>query len=317
MARTDVHGRIDEVRRFNRFFTRLIGVVGDGVLDSPLSLAEVRLLFEIANRPEPVAAEIARDLGLDAGYVSRLLSGLRQRGLVESSRSASDGRRSVLRLTSEGSATFAALDARSHEQIAGLLGRLSEGDQARVVAAMGLIERHFGGTAPRERVEPFVLRPNEPGDLGWVVHRHGALYAREYGWDSRFEALVAKIVAEFVEQYDPARERCWIAERDGAIVGSVFLVRHEDDVAKLRMLYVEPEARGLGLGQRLVDECVRFARQAGYRKITLWTQSVLVAARRIYEATGFELVASQPSHSFGQDLVSETWELTLADAPTR
>ena len=311
MARSDVHARTEEVRRFNRFFTRLIGVVGEGVLDSPFSLAEVRVLFEIAHRPEAIAAEIARDLGLDAGYVSRLLSGLRRRGLVESSRSASDGRRSVLRLTPEGAETFAALDARSHEEIAGLLGGLSEGDQARVLAAMGSIERTFGGAAPRERAEPFVLRPNEPGDLGWVVHRHGALYAREYGWDARFEALVARIVAEFVERYDAARERCWIAERDGAIVGSVFLVRHEEDVAKLRMLYVEPEARGLGLGRRLVDECVRFARQAGYVKITLWTQSVLVAARRVYEGAGFELVASQPNHSFGHDLVSETWELTL------
>jgi DNA-binding MarR family transcriptional regulator/GNAT superfamily N-acetyltransferase len=310
----DLETRVDAVRRFNRFFTRRIGVLREGLLHSPYSLAEARILFEIAHRDLALtASDLSRELGLDPGYLSRMLARLEQQGLIDKLRSETDARRSLLSLTPEGKEAFSLLDARSREEVAEMLGDLSEGDQLRLVEAMRTIEDivdedSAGGF---KFSEPFFLRQHEPGDMGWVVHRHGVLYAKEYGWDERFEALVARIVADFVEGYDPARERCWIAEMSGEIVGCVFVVRASDTVAKLRLLLVEPEARGLGLGARLVEECVRFARSRGYEKLTLWTNSVLGAARRIYEEHGFELVEEEEHHSFGKDLVGQNWELAL------
>lgn len=301
--------RVAAVRRFNRFYTRTIGVLGEGYLASPYSLAEVRVLYELAHRDAWGAAELSRELGLDPGYLSRILRRFERGGLVDRRASPVDGRRSELRLTEAGRAAFAPLDRRSAEEIGALLGRLLAGDQARVVEAMGTIARLLGGG--EERV-PYVLRGPEPGDYGWVVQRHGAVYAEEYGYDERFEALVAEIVAKFVHERDPARDRCWIAEREGLPVGCVFLVKASETVGKLRLFLVEPSARGLGIGGRLVDEVVRHARRVGYRRVTLWTQSELLAARRIYERAGFRCVAAEPNRDFGRnDLVSETWELEL------
>jgi len=317
--------RIAAVRRFNRFYTRRIGVLDQGHLHSPFSLAEVRVLYELAYWPDdagaaPAAAQIGRELGLDAGYLSRMLRTLERRGLVERTPSPSDGRQHHLRLTAAGRSTFADLDARASDDVVALLTPLDEQKQQRLLSAMRTVEAVLapapgGQVAPTrgDVAPPYRLRPPRAGDLGWVVARHGALYAREYGWNERFEALVARIVADFVDHHDPERERCWIGERDGENVGSVFLVRHPDrpDVAKLRLLLVEPSARGLGVGRGLVDECTRFARHAGYRAITLWTNSVLVSARRIYEAAGYRLVDEAPHESFGHDLIGQTWELAL------
>jgi DNA-binding MarR family transcriptional regulator/N-acetylglutamate synthase-like GNAT family acetyltransferase len=303
--------RVAAVRAFNRFYTRRIGVLGDHLLESPYSLSEMRVLYELAHREQPTAAALGRDLGLDAGYLSRILRRFEARKLVARARAAHDGRQAMLRLTPRGRATFAPLDARARQEIAALLGRLPDAGQRDVVEAMATIERRMG----REAAAPaLVLRPHQPGDMGWVVHRHGAIYASEWGYNHEFEALVARIVADFLDGFDPARERCWIAERDGEMAGSVFLVSKSKTVAKLRLLLVEPSARGLGLGRRLVDECIRFARHAGYRKITLWTQSELEAARRIYQSAGFVRVhGDPPGRSFGKDgLVAETWDLDLS-----
>ena len=309
MADTSLHRRIASVRRFNRFYTRQIGVLGEGYLESPFSLTEVRVLYELAHRDKTTASELARELGLDAGYLSRVLRGFKKRGLIDRKRSDLDGRQSLLWLTEQGREVFAPLDARARVDIGAMLSRLSATEQDRLVEAIHTIERLLG--AQPERKVPYLLRPHQPGDMGWVVHRHGVLYAQEYGWDEQFEALVASIVAKFIQRYDPRRERCWIAERDGESVGSVFLVKRTQTVAQLRLLLVEPKARGLGIGARLVDECVRFARSVGYRKIALWTNSVLYAARHIYEEAGFSLVHKEPHHSFGHDLIGETWELKL------
>jgi DNA-binding MarR family transcriptional regulator/N-acetylglutamate synthase-like GNAT family acetyltransferase len=301
--------RVDVVRRFNRFYTRRIGALRAGLLDSPFPLAEARLLYELARRSRPTASEIARDLGLDAGYLSRMLRGLERKRLITRERSADDGRQSLLALTAAGRRAAATLDERSSAEVRAMLGRLPDDGQRRLVAAMRDVERLLGA-APESKA-PYLLRAHRPGDMGWVVHRHAVLYAQEYGWDGRFEAMVAKIVAKFIDDFDPQRERCWIAERDGEIIGSVFLVAKSPTVAQLRMLYVEPAARGLGIGTRLVDECERFAREKGYRKIVLWTNSCLHAARHIYEATGYRLVAEEPHRSFGHRLVGQTWELKL------
>ncbi len=309
MAGRELEQRVEAARRFNRFYTRTIGVLREGAYKSPFSLTEARVLYELAHRDKPTATALGRDLGLDAGYLSRMLRGFERRGLVLKTRSAADGRLSHLALTAQGRKVFAPLNARSHDEVAALLGGLSSAAQGRLVGAMQTIERLLG-----DREEPHiscVLRSPQPGDLGWVVHRHGAVYAQEYGYDAQFEALVAEIVARFVQRFDPQRERCWIAEQGGEVVGSVFLVARSKTVAQLRLLLVEANARGSGLGTRLVSECVCFARQTGYHKLTLWTQSELRAARRLYEAAGFRVVRKEKNHSWGKDLVSETWELDL------
>jgi DNA-binding MarR family transcriptional regulator/N-acetylglutamate synthase-like GNAT family acetyltransferase len=301
--------QVASVRRFNRFYTRQIGLLGAGYLHSPFSLTQVRVLYELAHRERPTAAELGRDLGLDAGYLSRILQGFRKAGLIGAERSKDDGRQSHLSLTEAGQAAFAPLNARSHDDIAAMLDELTAAQQDRLVDAMRTIERLLG--APPEPNALYLLRPHQPGDMGWIVHRHGVLYAREYGWDEGFESLVAGIVAKFIKNFDPNRERCWIAENDGEIVGSVFVVQRSKTVAQLRLLLVEPKARGLGIGSRLVEECIRFARDRGYRKLVLWTNDVLVDARRIYERTGFQLVKEEAHHSFGHDLVGQNWELKL------
>jgi DNA-binding MarR family transcriptional regulator/N-acetylglutamate synthase-like GNAT family acetyltransferase len=309
MAKTDLSQRIEAVRRFNRFYTQQIGVLQEGLLRSPFSLTEARVIYELAHHEKTTATELGNELSLDAGYLSRILSGFKKRGLIDKQPSKSDGRQSILWLTEQGQDAFAMLNARSHNEIEAMLNELSTEDQTHLVEAMLVIEGLLG--AQPEHKVPYLLRPHQPGDMGWVVHRHGVLYAEEYGWDEQFEALVADIVAKFIQHYDPKRERCWIAEKEGANVGSVFLVKQSDTVAKLRLLLVEPKARGLGVGTRLVNECIRFARQAGYQELTLWTNNVLHAARHIYEKTGFRLVHEEPHHSFGHDLIGETWELKL------
>jgi DNA-binding MarR family transcriptional regulator/GNAT superfamily N-acetyltransferase len=301
--------RVAAVRGFNRRYTQQIGVLTRSYLQSPFSLAEVRVLYELAHRRSPTASELAHDLGLDAGYLSRILRGFQQRGLLVRKTSDGDARRSLLSLTPRGHRVFTPLDRRARDQIGAMLRGLAPSDQERLVGAMHTIETLLDAhPAPGA---PYVLRPHRAGDMGWVVHRHGVLYAQEYGWDERFEALVAGIVATFIQHHDPRRERCWIAEIAGEPVGSVFCVARSKTVAQLRLLLVEPKARGLGLGTVLVHECVRFSRSVGYRKIMLWTNSVLIAARRIYEAAGFRLVQEEPHHSFGHDLVGQNWELVL------
>lgn len=297
------------LRRFNRFYTRHVGALNEGLLQSSFSLTEARLLYELAQRKQPTASELSNALGLDPGYLSRLLSGLRSRSLVTRERSTADGRRTHLALTRKGRVAFAKLDTRSQGDVRALLGRLSEPEQRRLLDAARTIERLLDGSVRSDA--PYLLRSHQPGDMGWVVHRHGALYAEEYGWDEQFEALVAGIVAEFLRQFDPKKDRCWVAEREGDILGSVFLVRDSDLIAKLRLLLVEPSARGLGIGRRLVAECVATARRLGYRTLTLWTQQSLTAARHLYQQAGFTLVRAEPHHSFGHDLIGETWELAL------
>lgn len=300
---------IAAVRKFNRFYTKQIGILREGLLDSPFSLTEVRVLYELSGGAHSTASKLRKDLSLDAGYLSRILKGFEMRGLVRKTSSEADARQTLLSLTPKGRKVFAPLDHRANEEVRELLGSLSVDEQTRLVRAMETVEELLGErTADKE---PYILRPHQFGDMGWVVHRHGALYAQEYGLNEQFEALVAEIVAHFLRNFDARRERCWIAERDGEILGSVFLVRGGDQVAKLRLLLVEPKARGLGIGGRLVAECIRFARQAGYRKITLWTNDVLIAARRIYEKAGFRLVEEERHSMFGPEWVGQTWELTL------
>jgi len=309
MPPTDVRRRVDAVRRFNRFYTRQIGVLQEKLLRSPFSLAEARVIYELAHHEKTTATELSDELDLDAGYLSRILRSFKKRGLIDKQPSETDGRQSLLWLTEQGQGAFARLDAASHNEIEAMLIGLPGEEQDRLIEAMVNIQRLLGAK-PEHRV-PYILRPSQPGDMGWVVHRHGVLYAQEYGWDEQFEALVADIVAKFIQNFAPKRERCWIAEKDGEIVGSVFLVKKSDTLAKLRLLLVEPKARGLGIGTGLVNACIHFARQVGYQKITLWTNNVLHAARHIYENAGFELVHEEPHHSFGHDLIGETWELGL------
>lgn len=304
---SELASRVAEVRAFNRFYTRLIGVLGDSHLESPYSLAQVRVLYELANQPAPTATTLCNELALDPGYLSRMLRELERRGLVTKQRSTSDARRQQLALTGQGKRVIRDLDRKATAAIESMLERVPADRQPAVVQGMQQIRGAFEPVAG----EPYLLRTHRPGDMGWVVHRHGVLYAQEYGWDERFEGLVARITADFIANFDPARERCWIAERSGAIVGSVFLVARSKTVAQLRMLYVEPSTRGLGIGRRLVAECTRFARQVGYRKIMLWTNDVLHSARRIYEAEGYRLVSEEPHDEFGERLVGQTWELAL------
>jgi len=308
---------IDRVRRFTRFYTRRIGVLQEGLLATPFSLTESRLLYEFAHREHATATELSRDLGLDAGYLSRLLRGFKERGLIKSAPAPHDARHLQLRITPAGRRAFAPLDTRTQSEITRLLAGLTDADQRDLLQSMARIEQLLDDKNPRQ--PPYLLRAHRPGDIGWVIERHGALYAREYRWDMRFEALVAHIAARFIEQFDASREACWIAERDHANIGCVFLVQARNEatdapiegVAQLRLLLVEPSARGLGIGGRLVDECERFARQAGYTRIVLWTNSVLLAARGIYAKAGYRLLKSEPHTSFGHALVGETWELPL------
>jgi DNA-binding MarR family transcriptional regulator/GNAT superfamily N-acetyltransferase len=301
--------RIGAVRQFNRFITRKIGVLREGLLHSPYTLTEARILFELGHRNSVTASDLCRELGLDPGYLSRILARLEQQGLLEKVRPDNDGRQRLLQLTSEGISAFAFLDQRSRDEVSEMLNDLSEEEQRSLLKAMQTIENLL--MKGLKYSEPFILRPHKSGDMGWVVHRHGVLYAQEYGWDEHFEALVAQIVADFIKNYNPERECCWIAEMDGEIVGSVFVVETGETVAKLRLLLVEPRARGLGMGTRLVEECIRFAQRCGYQKLVLWTNSVLLEARHVYEKTGFKLIAEEAHHSFGHDLIGETWELVL------
>ena len=314
---TALPARIEAVRAFNRFYTRRIGVLHEGLLQSKFSLTETRVLWEFAHCDSTTASALARELDLDAGYLSRLLRSLRERGLIRSERSKEDARHVELRLSAAGKRAFAPLDARSRDEVGALLAGLNEEQQQRPLQSIRTIHQLLDD-APK-RVSPYLLRPHRAGDMGWVVARHGALYAQEYGWSLDFEALVARIAADFIERFDPSREACWIAERDGANVGCVFLVQARDEatqairpgIAQLRMLIVEPSARGLGLGERLVTECERFAREKGYERIVLWTNANLLAARGIYRKAGYVLTGSEPHRSFGHDLVGETWELAL------
>jgi DNA-binding MarR family transcriptional regulator/N-acetylglutamate synthase-like GNAT family acetyltransferase len=303
--------RVEAVRRFNRFYTRQIGVLREKLYSSPFSLAEVRVLYELANREKPTAKELCNDLGLDPGYLSRMLRGFEKREWLTRTPSPADARHFFLKLTPAGRDAFAPLNARSAEEVATLLRDMPAADQGRLVKAMSDIETLLGSN-PDKGQSRYSLRPHRPGDIGWVVHCHGVLYSQEYRYDERFEALVAKIAGEFIENYDPKRERCWMAERNGELVGCVFLVKKSKTVAKLRLLLVEPSARGLGLGKRLVAECVAFARKADYKKIVLWTQSELQAARGIYQHAGFQLVDQRRHSSWSRKgLVSEVWEKKL------
>jgi DNA-binding MarR family transcriptional regulator/GNAT superfamily N-acetyltransferase len=311
--------RAEVVRHFNRFYTRRIGVLHEGLLRTRFTLTESRLLWELAHRGSTTVTELSRDLNLDSGYLSRLLRGFKESGLIARARAPKDARNVLLSLTAAGRKAFAPLDDRSRSQIISVLSPLSEPQQQELLQSMGTIERLLDDAAAATARPAYVLRPHRPGDLGWVIARHGALYAQEYRWDMRFEALVARIAADFIDRFDREKETCWIAERDDANVGCVLLVQARDEktsapidgVAQLRLLLVEPSARGLGIGSRLVAECERFARQAGYRKITLWTNDVLRAARRIYRDAGYRIERTEPHVSFGHALRAETWVLDL------
>ena len=305
--------RIAAVRRFNRFYTRQIGVLRKTFLDSPYSLGEARILYEISSHRSPTASDIARTLGLDAGYLSRVLHNFEKRGLIERRASRKDARQSHLALSARGKKTFAPIESRSQQSAGHMLAKLPPADQARLIAAMDTIETLLGAQSaaePDKRIN-YILRAPRPGDFGWIVKRNAELYAQEYRWLEPFEGVCAQIVADFVNKYDARRERCWIAEMDGENVGSVMLTKDSADVARLRLLLVDPKARGLGLGARLTDEAIRFARRAGYRKMTLWTHSLLSAARHIYQKAGFKLTGSEPHQSWGQPVVSEYYDLEL------
>ncbi|MCE8022889.1 bifunctional helix-turn-helix transcriptional regulator/GNAT family N-acetyltransferase [Billgrantia aerodenitrificans] len=305
-AEQDLHERAGTVRSFNRFYTRQIGVLHEHLLESQFSLTEVRILYELAHRPMLTSADICRELGLNAGYVSRVLKGFEKQGLITKTPSPTDRRAAQLQLTDQGLATFRPLDEASQREVVGMLKQLTEPEQHQLIEAMSQIRRLLG-----EAGLSYLLRDPQPGDMGWIVHRQAVLYAQEYGWNEEYEALIAEIVAKYLRNFDPRWERCWIAEKDGVVVGSVFVVREDDATAKLRLLYVDPSARGHGIGSRLVDECLRFARQVGYRKMMLWTNSVLTDARRLYKKAGFELVEEEPHHSFGKDLVGQVWSREL------
>jgi DNA-binding MarR family transcriptional regulator/GNAT superfamily N-acetyltransferase len=296
------------VRAFNRSWTARIGVLDAGLVDTPYSLTEARVLYELAQAEATDLGALRRRLDLDSGYLSRIMSRFKADGLVDAEPAPADARRQVIRLTAAGRAAFAVLDERSARAVGELLDTVTPDDRRRLLAAMAVVEDVFSGV---EAPQPYVIRALRPGDLGWVVQRHGVLYADEYGWDTTFEALVARIVADYVDHHDPRGEDAWIAELDGEPVGCVFCVRRDGHAGQLRLLLVEPKARGYGIGARLVEECVRFARRAGYDELVLWTNDVLVAARRIYEAAGFVVVVEEPHHSFGHDLVGQNWRLDL------
>jgi DNA-binding MarR family transcriptional regulator/GNAT superfamily N-acetyltransferase len=308
-ADAELESQVAAVRSFSRFYTRKLGIIGPKLLDSPWTLQEARIIYEIAERQSCTATDLVRALGLDAGYLSRTLQALQRRQVVARKPSKADRRVTEITLTAKGRTAFAELDGRSRREVAGLLGKLEAADRAAVVTAMTTIEQALEPSA--RQPAGLLLRSHRPGDIGWIVSRHGALYAQEYGWDISFEALAAEIAAQFIRSYESSREQCWIAEIGGEPVGSVFLVKASDDVAKLRLLLVERKARGLGVGRALTEQCIRFARAAGYTSITLWTQSILVAARGIYQRAGFTRVRQEKHRSFGVDLVGETWMLKL------
>lgn len=300
MSTESLSERTEIVRRFNRFYTHQIGVLHEHLLDSAFSLTEVRILYELAHREQLTSADLCRELGLNAGYLSRVIAGFEKQGLIAKTRSPTDARAAQLQLTEQGQRTLAPLVDASRREVAAMLERLPATAQQELVAAMEQIQGLLGEPSPS-----YILRNPQPGDMGWIIHRQALLYAQEYGWNNEYEALVADILAKFVREFDPARERCWIAEKDGKVIGSIFIVRQDDTTAKLRLLYVDPCARGLGIGSRLVDECLRFSRQVGYTKMVLWTNSILTGARRIYDKAGFQLVEEEAHHSFGKDLVGQ------------
>lgn len=307
----DLRRSVERVRGFNRFYTRQIGILNEGFLESPFSLTEVRVLYELSVRDKTSATDLRGELGVDAGYLSRILRAFQRRGLIQRKTARADARRTELSLSTRGRAEFARLEARQRTDVARMLGRLTPKARALLLDRMQSVERILAADASPTTTAAVTLRSHRPGDIGWITHRQAVLYHQEYGWGERYEALIARIMAEFIENFDPRNERCWVAERDGEIIGSIFCVRKSRAVAKLRLLYVEPAARGLGLGTRLVDECIAFARARGYRTLTLWTNSVLHDARRIYERKGFVLVEEKPHRLFGKKLLGQTWELDL------
>ena len=311
MLRSGVDKQVSAIRAFNRFYTRKIGVV-DGMASSPFSLAEARVLYELAHREKLTATDIRKKIGLDAGYMSRILRDFERQKLVTREQSKTDERQRFLSLTAKGRRVFAPLDERSNRDVAAMLEAVPARERNQLVEAVDTVRRLLGDKTELTRT-PYLLRMHQPGDMGWIVYRQAILYSEEYGWDGTYEALAAEIVASFIKNYDPKWERAWIAEKDGERVGAVFVAKASDEIAKLRLLHVEPEVRGLGIGKRLVEECVRFARQAGYQKMTLWTQSNLHAARHIYRTAGFQVVSEEKHHSFGKDLTAETWELNLRE----
>lgn len=306
--------KIRAVRKFNRFYTRQLGLLDAHLLHSPLSLGEARVLYEIASSENALASEIGEALGLDRGYLSRIVSTFVRRGLVVRRKSAADARQSPLHLTAKGEKVFAELQKDSNTQVSSLLSKLPPDGQDRLIDSMQIIQRSLDRDEKTERV--LTLRPHRAGDIGWVIERHGVIYTAEYGWDMRFEALVAEIASKFLASNDPGREHCWIAELDGMRVGCVFLVEKSKTIAQLRLLLVEPSARGRGIGARLVAECIDFARKAGYSKMRLWTNDVLQSARKIYQAQGFRLIEEEKHSSWGKPLTSQTWELNLAQRET-
>ncbi len=301
--------KIEAVRRFNRFYTGRLGLLKPGLLQTRFPLTQARIIFELAHHEDFTARELIRELDLDAGYLSRILSTFEKDGLLRRSPSKSDNRHRLLKLTAKGRKAFSALNERSKRENEALLQNLSEEDQQRLLQAMHTLESLLGAQAKPAR--PYLLRTHKPGDIGWIIHRHGVLYAEEYGFDETFEALVADILARFIQHHDPKRERLWIAEQDGERIGSIMIVDAGEETAQLRILLVEPKTRGSGIGKRLIDECLDFSQRAGYKKIKLWTQSNLDAARRLYEKAGFQLVEEKPHKSFGHDLVAQVWELPL------
>jgi DNA-binding MarR family transcriptional regulator/N-acetylglutamate synthase-like GNAT family acetyltransferase len=308
---SSIDDRIVKIRRFNRFYTRQIGVIDGRYLATQFSLTEARVIYEIANTTDPSATMIKEITGLDAGYLSRIIQRLHRDGLVDKQITPHDGRQSILQLTDKGKTAFNNLNSRSQDGIREFLKPVSEADQIRMVKAMETIETILDPASVQSNRSPFIIRQPVCGDMGWVIQRHGEIYFEEYNWNEEFEALVAEIVAKFMHDFDAARERCWIAEKDGENIGCIFLVKKDEETAKLRLLLVDPKVRGMGLGAKLIEECIRFARRCGYKKMVLWTNSVLLEARHLYQKFGFTLVEQEEHHSFGQDLVGENWELIL------
>ncbi len=310
LKKSDLHKRVATVREFNRFYTQKIGVLHEGLLESQFSLTEVRILYELYHGQNLTASDLCRDLAIDPGYLSRILSAFQKQKLIAKTPSAQDARQHILSLTDKGRAAFEPLNARSEKEVAAMLKPLSLDEQNKLIQSINVVQQLLDSSRTKNTAA-YVLREHQPGDMGWIIHRQAVLYNQEYNWDEKFEALIAEIAAKFMLNFDAQKEHCWIAEVNDAIVGSVFVVKESDEVAKLRLLYVEPHARGLGIGRRLVQECIKFARQRGYQKMTLWTNDILHSARRIYEQAGFQLVLEEQHYSFGQHLTGQNWELKL------